>query len=153
VPRTRFSRLAGLAALGLLWAICPSGCARLSGKPSAPTAYPQGLHGRFEVMGGVQDPDSECQDLATPTERARCEQEFQLQTVWPLKGYAVIRDLRGDSTVLALDSAGGYRVPLPVGFYSVCVDADGIASSDRCRDSLQVRPGVFTPFSRPFPRP
>jgi hypothetical protein len=154
VPRTRFSRLAGLAAWVFPWAVCLdlSGCARLSGKPAGPTVHLQGLHGRFEVMGGVQAPATECQDFTSPTERARCEKEFQLQAVWPLKGYAVIRSRRGDSTVLALDSAGGYRVALPVGFYSVCVDAEGISASDRCRDSLEVKAGAYTLFSRPFPR-
>lgn len=122
------------------------------GKSGGVAAYPQGLFGRFEAMGGAQPPDPECQHLATPLERDRCEKEFLLQTVWPLKGYAVVRDARGDSTVLALDSAGGYRVGLPVGLYTVCVEADGLTEPDRCRDSLEVKAGVYTPFSRPFPR-
>lgn len=137
----------------ILCAAGHSGCMRAAGKAGGAAAHSQGLFGHFEAIGGAQPPDPECQNLAIATERDRCEKEFLQQTVWPLKGYAVIRSPRGDSTVLALDSAGGYRVALPAGFYTVCVDADGIAASDACRDSLEVKAGAFTPYSRPFPMP
>ena len=126
---------------------------RTTGKPGTPGNPSQGIFGRFEAIGGAEPPDPGCQDLASPEERDRCEREFLKQAVWPLKGYAIVRDARGDSTVLALDSAGGYRVALPAGFYTVCVDADGLEAPDRCRDSVEVKAGVYTPFSRPFPMP
>jgi hypothetical protein len=113
----------------------------------------QGLSGRFEAIGGAQPPDPECQNLTDATARDSCEQAYLKSTVWPLKGSVVIRDAQGDSIVVALDSLGGYRAGLAAGWYSVCLEADGILPEDRCQDSLEVKPGVYTPYSRPFPQP
>lgn len=113
----------------------------------------QGIAGRFEALGGAHPPEPGCDTLPSPR-REECEREFLKQMTWPLKGFAVIRAANGDSTVLALDSAGGYRAALPPGRYRVCVRADGLEHfPNPCAEGIEVKPGAFTPFSRPFPMP
>lgn len=129
-------------------------CSRI-GSPAAKSPAPgsQGIHGRFEALGGAQPPDPGCENLASPTQRDSCEREFLSQTLWPLQGFAVIHDAKGDSLILKLDSLGGYRSELPPGLYTVCAWADGIGLPESCQDSIEVNPGRFTPYSRPFPLP
>lgn len=119
----------------------------------SPSPTGQGIQGRFEALGGAQPPDPGCETLVSPTRRDSCEKEFLSQTLWPLQGFAVIRSAQGDSLILKLDSLGGYRAELPPGLYTVCVQADGIDLSESCQDSVEVNPGRFTPYSRPFPMP
>lgn len=153
MPRSLNSPTAGLGAFLLILAACLSSCSRPSGKAGAGAAPAQGIYGRFEAIGGAQPPDPECQNLTEATARDSCEKAYLKSTVWPLKGLIVIRDAQGDSTVLALDSLGGFRAGLAAGFYSVCLEADGILAEDRCGDSLEVKAGVYTPYSRSFPQP
>jgi hypothetical protein len=123
---------------------------------SAPKSQPsagQGITGRFEAIGGAHPPDPGCENLASPTARDSCEKEFLSQLVWPLQGFAVVRDSKGDSLVFKLDSLGGYRAEVPPGWYTVCVRSEGIELPESCRDSVEVKSGEFTPYSRPFPMP
>ena len=134
--------------------LLPAACSRPGS--SAPKSQPtgsQGITGRFEALGGAHPPDPGCESLTSPTERDSCEKEYLSQMMWPLQGFAVVRDSRGDSLIFKLDSLGGYRAEVAPGLYSVCVRSAGIDLPESCIDSIEVKPGEFTPYSRPFPLP
>lgn len=117
-------------------------------------AQAQGIAGRFEALGGARLPDPGCETLESDAMRDSCEKEFLRQMAFPLRGFVVIHPTGGDSLQIPLDDSGAYRAPLPPGHYTVCVRADALEDVPGiCQDSIEVLPGRFTPYSRPFPMP
>jgi hypothetical protein len=158
--KVRFAPVAILAA-----ALSAASCARSArsekddrheadSAAAGPAAQVQGIAGRFEALGGARLPDPGCETLESDAERDSCEKEFLRQMSYPLQGFAVIHPPAGDSLIIPLDDSGAYRAPLPPGFYTVCVRADALEDvPGLCQDSIEVAPGRFTPYSRPFPMP
>jgi hypothetical protein len=159
--KVRGARIAFLASV-LLAVSCArpakdrEGASGSAGKGSATgvDAPPQGIAGRFEALGGARLPDPGCETLESDAARDSCEKEFLRHMSFPLRGFVVIHPPAGDSLRIPLDDSGAYRAPLPPGFYTVCVRADALEDvPGLCQDSIEVVPGRFTPYSRPFPMP
>lgn len=134
----------------------PSPDSAASGGTPVKTA--QGIAGVFEALGGARLPDPRCETLSEEARRDSCERAFLARMTSPLRGEVIIRPQAAptgpDSLVFWLDSLGGYRASLPPGAYSVCVRAEGLEDYPHpCQDSVVVKPGAYTPYSRPFPMP
>lgn len=126
-----------------------------AGRPADRTEVrTQGIAGRFEALGGARLPEPGCETLESDAARDSCEKDYLRQMTFPLQGSAVIHPPAGDSLVIPLDDSGAYRAVLPPGLYTICVRADALEDVPGiCQDSIEVVPGRFTPYSRPFPMP
>lgn len=116
----------------------------------------QGIVGRFEVLSGAHPRDPGCGNLAAPAARDSCQAESRRRMGAPLQGWAVIVDAAGDSSMVKLDSLGGFRATVPPGRYTVCARSDRMPVLPlhiRCQERVEVAPGAFTPFLRALPMP